>query len=136
MPRCTGSTRSSRPEENEPRHEQRDPGDLSHEPRGETGRVPRREVDTERSFVAAQLIQMVREDEADARAIDAELDAQEAEAAAAATGLATVAAPGASDAATGPGGTAVTSEVGQSAMQRPWWETDSRFADRFRALDE
>jgi len=86
--------------------------------------------------VAAQLIQMMREDEADARAIDAELDAQEAEAAAAATGLATVAAPGASDAATGPGGTAVTSEVVQSAMQRPWWETDSRFADRFRAVDD
>jgi cytochrome c oxidase assembly factor CtaG len=87
-------------------------------------------------FLAAQLIQMMREDEADARAIDAELDAQEAEAAAAATGLATAAAPDTSDAATVPGGAGVTSEASQPTMRRPWWETDSRFADRFRAVDD
>jgi hypothetical protein len=39
-------------------------------------------------FLAAQFIQMIREDEADAEAVDAELDAQEAEAAGAAVALA------------------------------------------------
>lgn len=94
-------------------------------------------------FLAAQLIQMMREDEAEARVMDAELDAREAEAAiveaAAATvgtGLARAASTDALDAATGSGGTSVTSEAGQPAMQRPWWETDSRFADRFRAVDD
>jgi cytochrome c oxidase assembly factor CtaG len=87
-------------------------------------------------FLAAQLIQMMHEDEADARAIDAELDAQDAEAAAASARLALSAAPDASDVATGAGSTGVTTEVGQPAMHRPWWETDSRFADRFRALDD
>jgi cytochrome c oxidase assembly factor CtaG len=81
-------------------------------------------------FLAAQLIQMMREDEAEARVIDAELDAQEAEQGA---GLALAAAP---DAAAGPAGNGVTSEAAQPTMQRPWWETDSRFADRFRALDD
>ena len=66
-------------------------------------------------FLAAQLIQMMREDEADARAIDAELDAQETRSSGAAP---------------------VPTEPAQPAMQRPWWETDSRFADRFRALDD
>ena len=73
-------------------------------------------------FLAAQLIQMMREDEAEARVIDAELDAQDAAsapAAASATGVAGVAA-----------------EAGQPALQRPWWESDRRFADRFRALDD
>jgi cytochrome c oxidase assembly factor CtaG len=87
-------------------------------------------------FLAAQLIQMMREDEADARVIDAELDAQEAAAAAAGSALALAAAPDASDATTGSAGTAGTSEVGKPAMLRPWWETDSRFADRFRAVDD
>lgn len=86
-------------------------------------------------FLAAQLIQMMREDEADARVIDAELDAQEA-AAAAAAGLTLSAARDASDAADGASDTEVTSDAGQPAMQRPWWETDSRFAGRFRALDD
>jgi cytochrome c oxidase assembly factor CtaG len=82
-------------------------------------------------FLAAQLIQMIREDEHDAEVIDAELDAREAaEAAAAAAsgpalaGAETATAVAASGAASAP------------STQRPWWETDSRFADRFRALDE
>jgi cytochrome c oxidase assembly factor CtaG len=87
-------------------------------------------------FLAAQLIQMMREDEADAQVIDAELDAQEASAAAVGAGLSLAAAPDAPGAAADFGGTGVTSEVGQPAMQRPWWETDSRFADRFRAVDD
>jgi cytochrome c oxidase assembly factor CtaG len=58
-------------------------------------------------FLAAQLIQMIREDEADATRIDAELDARDEEAA----GSGEV--PG-----------------------RPWWESDPRFAGRFRPVDE
>jgi hypothetical protein len=56
----------------------------------------------------------MREDETEARVIDAELDAQEAEATAG----------------------AASAPAAQPATQRPWWETDSRFADRFRALDD
>jgi cytochrome c oxidase assembly factor CtaG len=62
-------------------------------------------------FLAAQLIQMIREDEAEAKVVDAELDAVAA-VHAAAPEIAT----------------------GQAAAQRPWWETDRRFADRFRAV--
>ena len=54
-------------------------------------------------FLAAQLIQMIREDEAEATVVDAELDARDA-----------VALPG-----------------GQAGSQQPWWESDPRFADRF-----
>jgi len=88
-------------------------------------------------FLAAQLIQMMREDEADARIIDAELDAQDARAAAntAAAGLPAGADSGA-DGVSVSGGAQVATEAGPVAMQRPWWETDSRFADRFRALDD
>ena len=67
-------------------------------------------------FLAAQLIQMIREDEADAEVIDAELDAQEA---ALAADEPAAARPGI-----------------QVPGTRPWWETDERFADRFRALDD
>jgi cytochrome c oxidase assembly factor CtaG len=74
-------------------------------------------------FLAAQLIQMIREDEADAVVIDAELDAADAELAAADARLA------AADAA--PGGSQA-----QPASARPWWESDPRFASRFKALDE
>jgi cytochrome c oxidase assembly factor CtaG len=79
-------------------------------------------------FLAAQLIQMMREDEAEAKVVDAELDAQDAATAAA-------------DAVGAAAEAGVTADVGQlerarSALQRPWWETDSRFADRFRAVDD
>ena len=60
-------------------------------------------------FLAAQLIQMIREDEGEAEQIDAELDARDAARQAAAAG------PG-----------------GPPAGDRPWWENDPRFADRFR----
>jgi cytochrome c oxidase assembly factor CtaG len=78
-------------------------------------------------FLAAQLIQMMREDDADAKLIDAELDAAELDAAGSA--LASTA-PESSGPAT-PG----LATTGPAAMQ-PWWETDRRFADRFRAVDE
>jgi cytochrome c oxidase assembly factor CtaG len=58
-------------------------------------------------FLAAQLIQMIREDEADAVVIDTALDAR--------------------DAASG---------GGSDAPDRPWWESDPRFAGRFRPADE
>jgi len=71
-------------------------------------------------FLAAQLIQMIREDEADAAVIDAALDAAEATAATAAPTTASAPVPA----------------QGQPAGARPWWESDPRFADRFKALDE
>ncbi len=77
-------------------------------------------------FLAAQLIQMMREDAADAKVIDAELDAAEAAQAAVA----------AAEVVSGPAQAGVAAEVGQPGLQRPWWETDRRFSDRFRALDD
>ena len=57
-------------------------------------------------FLAAQLIQMIREDESEDAAIDAELDAREQEAPA------------------------------DSPADRPWWESDPRFVGRFQAVDD
>jgi hypothetical protein len=90
-------------------------------------------------FLAAQLIQMIREDEAEAEVIDAELDAQEHEAAAAAAAVASVTAgsgPVAIDISGTGNGPAGADEAGVPVAQRPWWETDRRFSDRFRAVDE
>ncbi len=58
-------------------------------------------------FLAAQLIQMIREDERDAAVVDAELDAAGAD-------------PAAAQELVGGQGT------------RPWWEDDPRFTARFR----
>jgi thiamine biosynthesis lipoprotein ApbE len=69
-------------------------------------------------FLVAQLVQMIREDEDDAKKIDAELDAAEAEA--------TAKAAVASDES---GVTAVA-----AAPARPWWEADPRFAERFESV--
>jgi cytochrome c oxidase assembly factor CtaG len=75
-------------------------------------------------FLAAQLIQMIREDEADAEVIDAELDARDAAEQAAA-------------AVVPAGGTvAPAAQPAVPATQRPWWESDNRFSDRFRAVDD
>ena len=57
-------------------------------------------------FLAAQLIQLIREDESDAARIDAELDARQAAA-------------------------AVTAE-GEQSGEKPWWEDDPRFTGRFK----
>jgi cytochrome c oxidase assembly factor CtaG len=66
-------------------------------------------------FLAAQLIQMIREDEAEAVVIDAELDAR--------------------NAARGPAGD--VGEAGASVPgDRPWWESDPRFAGRFQPVDD
>jgi cytochrome c oxidase assembly factor CtaG len=71
-------------------------------------------------FLAAQFIQMIREDETEAAGVDAELDAVEAAEAAAAAGA--------------------PDEAGhvpdEPAGQQPWWESDPRFADRFRSAGD
>jgi cytochrome c oxidase assembly factor CtaG len=59
-------------------------------------------------FLGVMLIQMMREDEREARAVDAELDAAEA-----------------GPATTDPG-------HGTTGPAQPWWESDPRFAGRFR----
>jgi cytochrome c oxidase assembly factor CtaG len=79
-------------------------------------------------FLAAQLIQMIREDEQEAAEIDAELDAKEHQAAARAAAAGDDTAP-ASRAAPG-------DELAAAAGQgRPWWENDPRFTGRFRGAD-
>jgi cytochrome c oxidase assembly factor CtaG len=77
-------------------------------------------------FLAAQLIQMMREDAREAAVVDAELDAAELDAAELDAGKAADGvADGATDAAPG--------SVGVPARgSRPWWETDPRFTARFR----
>jgi hypothetical protein len=64
-------------------------------------------------FLAAQLIQLMREDESDAARIDAELDARQARQAI--------------QARQAPAG-GVPDENGT----KPWWEDDPRFTDRFK----
>src|SRR5499427_3313562 len=59
-------------------------------------------------FLAAQFIQMIREDEQEAAQVDAELDAREAEGGAEA----------------------------DAPADRPWWESDPRFVGRFQAVDD
>jgi cytochrome c oxidase assembly factor CtaG len=71
-------------------------------------------------FLIAQLIQMIREDEDDAKVIDAELDAAEAEAAAEAA---------VASAAAGP-----RVAPDSAAAPSPWWEADPRFAGRFESV--
>jgi cytochrome c oxidase assembly factor CtaG len=67
-------------------------------------------------FLAAQLIQLMREDESDAVAIDAELDARDAERQAAAARE---------------GEPAGAGEEG-GGETKPWWEEDPRFTSRFK----
>jgi cytochrome c oxidase assembly factor CtaG len=73
-------------------------------------------------FLAAQLIAMMREDEAEAKVIDAQLDARDAERAKASLAQAPVPVTGGPAAAGGP-------------PDRPWWESDPRFTGRFDAVD-
>ena len=83
-------------------------------------------------FLAAQFIQMLREDDREAALVDAQLDAAEqAEAARAGAGLAGV------GQAAGPGdGAAEIPADGPAGVpsqgSRPWWESDPRFTGRFR----
>ena len=66
-------------------------------------------------FLAAQLIQMIREDEQEAAIVDAELDAREQEAA--------------DQEVTGAADERLARAVAEG---RPWWESDPRFTGRFR----
>ena len=70
-------------------------------------------------FLAAVLIAMIREDESDARVIDAALDAGEA--ASATTSAAE--------------GDAQTAAAHPTAEHRLWWQDDPRFAGRFAPVD-
>jgi cytochrome c oxidase assembly factor CtaG len=75
-------------------------------------------------FLAAMLIQMIREDEQEAAQIDAELDAAE-------RGTAAHAAATGADAVPGEG-TPGDELAAAAAEARPWWESDPRFTGRFR----
>jgi hypothetical protein len=73
-------------------------------------------------FLGVMLIQMMREDEREARAVDAELDAAEA-------------GSGTADAGHGPtdpGHGPTDPGHGATGPAQPWWESDPRFAGRFR----
>ncbi len=115
-------------------------------------------------FLVAQLIQFIREDEAEAAEIDAELDAREAarDAARAARKAAAIAAeghrpaktpapagpeeapgPAAPERTPAPAGPPAPVATGAAPgaegaepddPDRPWWETDPRFRERFRQL--
>jgi len=114
-------------------------------------------------FLVAQLIQFIREDEAEAAEIDAELDAREAarDAARAARKAAAIAAegrrPGQDAAPADPspstppatentgvasdpvppetsGATAAGEDPEPDDPERPWWESDPRFQERFRQV--
>lgn len=65
-------------------------------------------------FLAAQLIAMMREDASAAEEIDAELDARDAER------------------ATKPPVVTAGTAPAPDSDERPWWESDSRFTDRFK----
>jgi cytochrome c oxidase assembly factor CtaG len=79
-------------------------------------------------FLAVQLIQMMREDRAEADAIDAELDARDA-----ARAQLAVAPEAAAIASSAAGETAEAPEAAEAGdTERPWWETDSLFTDRFK----
>ena len=88
-------------------------------------------------FFAAQLIQMIREDEAEAKVIDAELDARDAERARARADSVTAGPVTAGSVAGGaPGGPDQAAAVPADDEDRPWWESDPRFAGRFQAIDD
>ena len=82
-------------------------------------------------FLAAQLIQLMREDQAEAAAIDAELDARDAARAAAAamTANGTPADDTLADGSPADGGSPAAGTI--PADDHPWWETDPRFTERF-----
>jgi cytochrome c oxidase assembly factor CtaG len=87
-------------------------------------------------FLAAQLIQMIREDESEAAAIDAELDARDA-ARAGEDGAGEGRAGGAGTRAAGGAGARAAGGAGADAPgERPWWESDPRFVGRFQAVDD
>jgi cytochrome c oxidase assembly factor CtaG len=83
-------------------------------------------------FLAAQLIQMIREDESDAAVIDAELDARDAARAAARADQA----GGDGGAGAGTAAEPAGGPPGDDPGDRPWWESDPRFVGRFQSVDD
>jgi len=75
-------------------------------------------------FLAVQLIQMMREDQAEAATIDAELDARDAAKAAAAAVTAAAGETGSAD--------SVPAGAAPADGDHPWWENDPRFTERFK----
>jgi cytochrome c oxidase assembly factor CtaG len=105
-------------------------------------------------FLAAQLIQMMREDEAEAKVIDAELDARDAELAAGARPAVAVqpgngqpgngqpgnGQPGNGQPGNGQPGNELSAAAAEAPASRsagqPWWESDPRFVGRFQPIDD
>ncbi len=91
-------------------------------------------------FLVAQLIQWMREDEAEAAVIDAELDARDAEQAKSRRPEAPSPEAPSPEAHSSPEAhrAAVPSAAAQPEApadpERPWWENDPRFSDRFRQV--
>ncbi len=89
-------------------------------------------------FLAAQLIQLMREDESDAARIDAELDAKQATEASTRDPVLTpgphrapsAASPDAVDPALTPAPQGAPPAAPETT--KPWWEDDPRFTDRFK----
>ena len=77
-------------------------------------------------FLAAVLIAMIREDESEARTVDAELDAADAAAAGGAAGA---------DQRAGADQGARIDQVAAGPPQKPWWQSDPRFVGRFEAIE-
>jgi cytochrome c oxidase assembly factor CtaG len=77
-------------------------------------------------FLAAQLIQLMREDESEATRIDAELDAQEAHSGQAHSQETQPGRQPAAHPVPDPG------DEGQPEGSQPWWENDPRFTTRFK----
>jgi cytochrome c oxidase assembly factor CtaG len=75
-------------------------------------------------FLVAQLFHMIREDETEAAEIDAELDAREAQAAKAAAAVQP-------DAPAAVSADPPARAADPAAPDRPWWESDPRFTERF-----
>ncbi len=102
-------------------------------------------------FLAAILIAMIREDESEARLVDAELDAAEALLSSAAPALDAAPPSAAASSASGLAGaatvtSAASADAGRCATDAPsesqpvdrpklWWEDDPRFAGRFATID-
>ncbi|MHB1877018.1 MAG: cytochrome c oxidase assembly protein, partial [Streptosporangiaceae bacterium] len=88
-------------------------------------------------FLAAMLIGMIHEDETHARAIDAQLDAEEAAAARQAPAGPAVADPVPGQVAAAGQVSTESATAGPDAEAGPglWWQQDPRFASRFSPVD-
>jgi len=88
-------------------------------------------------FLVAALIYMIREDETEAAAVDAELDARDAAAAATASAASagSAATAGSASSSASSSSAAASEQPAGSSADRPWWESDPRFTGRFRPAE-